>query len=917
MKKILDWIVYHPKLATIIILTLIAVSSVKIMNLTIDSSAEGLMVEGDPERAFYEDFKKTFGSDNLTVVSVKSLKGDVFNEKTLKLIDELTNQFSKLEGVTKVTSLVTVNKIKGENDSLNTDKLITNIPNDEADLDTIRKDTMMNYIFVKNIISSDGKATAININTENRNGDINFNTKISTSINNIIDKHKGNHEIYQIGTPLIKVTFSSYIAGDQKTLIPLAVILIMITLALTFRSPIAMMLPMITGGLSVMATFAFMTLMGYPINVLTAIVPVLLIAIGCTEDVHMISEYLTAIKEGKTKIEALLIMAGHSALPITITSSTTIIGFASLIINDITILKQFGAVAGFGLAANFIITITLIPSCLTFFNIPAVAIRERDAIHKQSSFLDRLLKGIININENYGNQILIVTAIIVVLSIYGATRLEVNTDFISYFKENTDIRKRIKDMHETMSGAMGFSIVVDTKKADGAKDPELLNQIAGLQRFIEKQEMIDKTISLADYMMLTNREMNDGKKEMLKIPDSSDLVAQYMLIIGEDDLKQYVNNDYSKLHIMVRHNLTSSSELTKVLKAIQGYIDENLSKDLVIKFTGEGILINNAADSMVINEIYSLLSTIVIIFFIMSGLFMSFKAGFVSMIPNIIPIFFNFGIMTVFNLPLNTGTCMVSAIAIGIAVDDTVHFMVRYHKELMKTNSQKDAINNTLIGEGEAVLSSSFALTLGFGILMLSNFNPTIHFGLLASLTMIMASLMDLFLSPIILTHFQFVTIWDLVSLKLDKEVTKKSPLFVDFTHSQAKKVMLMGSIKKVAKGDYLIKQGDIGNEMYMVVTGQVEVVHSSMDDTTKSICMLKQGALVGEMALLAQGLRFTNVIAFEDSELLTIDEKALKRIQRRYPWIASKLFLNIAKILTDRLGKQIVDKTIVIPKPN
>lgn len=903
MKKIIPWIVRHPVISVFILSVAISLTIFRVAEVEIDPSSEGMMVEGDPEREYYERFKETFGSDTLTVVVIKSKDGDVFTEETLTLIKNLTDELEDLDGVTDVHSLTRVNRIQGDGDFLNTDDLIYEVPSDEASLKEIRRDAFRNYINVGSILSEDGKVAAINIFTEKRLYDRGFNKRVSDEIERLINTYKGEHNLYQIGGPLTKITFSSYIASDQKTIIPWSVLIILIILFLSFRSSVAVFLPIFTGGLSILTTLGFMTLLGYPINVITVIVPSLLIVIGCTEDVHMLAIYAAKLREGLEKKEAIMYMAVHSALPISLTSLTTFLGFATLSINKITILKQFGIVSSFGLFANFIVTIIVIPSALHLFSAPKVFQQSVKGRRAKRRDIDALLDGIVSLNKNHRLAIALCTIALVLLALLGALRLDVNTDYISYFKEGSFIRERVSSIHNDLSGAQSFNIIVETGEEDRVKEPNILKQMVGLQEYIGGMG-VDKSVSLADFIKIVNREMNGGRIDKEAIPGSRELVAQYLLLLGDLDLEKYVNDDRSTANIVVRHNINSSGELSILLDQIKEYINSNLSRSLTVRFTGEGILINNASDAMVIGQIQSLGLALLAVFIIMTILFMSIKAGIIAMISNTIPILLNFGIMGWLGIPLNTGTSMVGAIALGIAVDDTIHFMVRYQRELRATNDQDMAIAHTLHGEGKPILFTSTALAVGFGILVLSNFNPTINFGLLAGLVMIYALMADLFVNPVVLLTVHLITLWDFLQLKLKKDITKDSTIFRNLSHFEAKKVVLLGSLRSAQAGELILKQGEKGEDMYIIVSGKVKVSVGGGEEE-KDVCNLSEGEIFGEMALLGEGVRSANIVALEDTELLRIDDNALERVRRRFPWIAAKLFKNMSGIISDRLRTQ------------
>ncbi|MBW2661355.1 MAG: cyclic nucleotide-binding domain-containing protein, partial [Deltaproteobacteria bacterium] len=293
----------------------------------------------------------------------------------------------------------------------------------------------------------------------------------------------------------------------------------------------------------------------------------------------------------------------------------------------------------------------------------------------------------------------------------------------------------------------------------------------------------------------------------------------------------------------------------------------------------------------------------VLIFIIMSILFVNVKAGVLSLIPNLFPIVLNFGIMGIFGIPLNTGTAMVAAIAIGIAVDDTIHLMSRYNTEMRVLQSQDKAVNVCMHAEIRPIISTSIALSLGFAVLGFSNFVPVISFGLLSSMVMIFAIIGDLFITPILLSSTQLMTLWDMIGLRLQRAVIKESELFCDLRPWQIKRVVLLGKVLANKAGELALVQGEKGSSMYLLLEGTAEVVTKDKK-TGRDIVLTKlnPGDVFGEIALVEPGLRSADVRVLEPINYLEIDWNSLKRIQRIYPRIAGRLFLNLSRILGERL---------------
>ncbi len=372
MKKILPWVVNHPLVSCVSLVIAIALLMPKVHTIELNSDMEQFLPVGDPQTEYYEHFfKDTFGSDVLSVVVVKPKAGDVFTQGTLSLIEALTEGFEGIDEVDRVLSLTSVHRIKGEGDLVSTDKLIKDIPEDSDGLRRIREEALNNDQFLGYIVSSDARAAAINIYTEKPEDDKAFKKRFVDQVTSIINKNnREDIDVYHVGAPRATGTFLNNIEKDQKTVNMAVLVVIVIFLFWAYRTPIAVVLPIVTTGLSVAATFGFLSLMNYPITPYIALVPGLILVVGSTEDMHILSLYFHQLRNGLDKPEAIMFSVRQSALPITLTSLTTIIGFGTLALNETTIIRQFGIGMAFGLFANYVATIITVPSLLRLFKVP-------------------------------------------------------------------------------------------------------------------------------------------------------------------------------------------------------------------------------------------------------------------------------------------------------------------------------------------------------------------------------------------------------------------------------------------------------------------------------------------------------------------------------------------------------------------
>jgi len=250
---------------------------------------------------------------------------------------------------------------------------------------------------------------------------------------------------------------------------------------------------------------------------------------------------------------------------------------------------------------------------------------------------------------------------------------------------------------------------------------------------------------------------------------------------------------------------------------------------------------------------------------------------------------------------LNLGTSLIAAIALGIAVDSTIHYMARLNQELRGETDQTAAIVRTMGSVGVPIVYAMLALFLGFLVFSLSSFVPIQNFGILAGVTMLTALVANLALLPALLATTKIITIWDLLGVRLGNDPARTIPLFAGLRPAQARIVVLMGEMRRFGRGDTIVRRGDQGREMFVIIRGVTEVWAGS-DHDRKRVAQHERGDVFGEMALVRHNERSADVVAASDVELLAVDERFLERIQRRYPRIASKVFLNLTRILSDRL---------------
>ena len=905
VKSIMEWSRLHPVIVIIIAGIITAFFALQLPKVRVDASASRMMVKEDPNRIFYEETIETFGSDNTTVIYIKD--ENLFTYEKLEAIEEIFYNLQDVPGVSRVNGLFNVKNFKGVDGFLDTNPLLDPIPEEQEDINRAMKDAINSPLMLGSMISKDGNVMAISVIAEPDLKDEEFDKRFSIAIDKVIAPLKGKvDKVFQIGTPLTRRSIVDNILEDQRTLVPVGVAILLVLLVVGLKTFNGAIIPVITGGVSVIWAVGFMTMLGIPIQVLTVIMPCLILVLGATEDIHIISEYFKGIEEGKNKLQAIDYMAHKVSTAIALTAFTTFIGFASIILNNLTLLKEFGIASSFGLFVNFWITITMVPAFLRFFGKSKSPFEKKHTNGKEGGKLFKwVAENSIRIVKTRKKLAVILYCFLTLISFYGVTKIKVDNDLLGYFKASSDLRVKADRLHEDLAGAQTFYAVLNAHEKGAFKRAEALKKLFTIQSYIDGSGDFDNSVSLANNIALVNREMNGGTQDQYFIPDKDELISQYLLFFTREDIDRYVSSDYSEANIIVRHNLSSSYDLkaalNKLTEMLKGQLD---GSGIDYRYTSESILINNAAESIAVGQVQSLALMGFIIFVIMCFLFVNLKAGFLSLVPNLFPIILLYGVMGIFNVPLNPGTAMIAAIAIGIAVDDTIHFMVRYNEEMRILNNQAHAMESSIREETRPVVTTSIALALGFASLGFSNFVPLIYFGLLSAMVMILALISDMIITPMLLVSTKLITLWDMLALKLREKVIKESPLFQNMSKWQIKKIVLMAHSKTFNKGDLIIKQGTKERTMYLILDGSVQVESTRADGHKTVFGELHDGEIFGEIALVDEVERTADVVALkDDTQMIEIDWKSLERIRKILPNVSSKLFLNISRILGKRLA--------------
>ena len=591
-------------------------------------------------------------------------------------------------------------------------------------------------------------------------------------------------------------------------------------------------------------------------------------------------------------------------LALVLTGLTTVCGFVATGLSGLPILKDFGITTGLGMFARFLISVFLLPAFLRW--LVQVSSKEGEV---DQSLLSGLLNPFVSLIMNKivprPRFAIVFVGFLVCIAVVFAFKIRMSNDLVSFLGEQSETVQKLDQVAENMSGTKMLMLVLHADKGDFRK-PQKLERLEAITESIRNKPEVDSVLSFSDLLGRVHSKLNRNPelvKEGSKLPIKSSTIEQYLLFFNPGDLKPYISEDFSEANIKIRCHLNDSEQLNIFARELEKELSEGSFGVLHYTLTGKALLLAKSVDEVITTQITSLVVMILLVFLVCSGLFLSIRCGILSIVCNLIPIVLVFGLMGMLDVSLNIGTCMVAAVTLGIAIDDTLHLLVRFNGKLKELKNERLAVEAALREEFIPVVSTSIALAGGFAVLASSSFLPVRQFGMMSAVVMVLAILIDLVFTPVLFGSVRLVTLWDLLGLKLRKALLLNSPFFEGLTLWQAKKLILASDVEEYHQGDVVMREGEVGDKMYVVLSGQLDVFKSA-GQAEIYLATLKMGDVFGETAVVTKSPRSASIRAIEATKLLMLDQEALGGLRRFSPFLASRIFLNLAAILGKRLAE-------------
>ena len=742
MEKLLNNLLKFKWLTMIVILVISAFFVMEMKeNTRMETNLDKYMPQDHPAFIYSDSAESWFNIKDGIIIALENKKG-IYNTATLDTLKKLTKRFQKFDEINKddVTSLYTADNIVGTEDGMDVKAFFKRVPKSEAKLKKLQENVRSNEMVYGRLVSTDETVTVII-------AEIGDDVFTQDFYNRILETAKAAEtddiKIYVEGRPIVEGTMALLGPADMKKMVPIVLLVIFVVLFLTLRSLKGTLITLGVVLFSTIWAFGLMAVTGIPVYAVSTMIPVMLIAIGVADGIHLYSHLHTFVDHNPTasKLEATTDMIKHMWKPVIMTSVTTAVGFISLLTSQVYPVKYFGLFTAFGVMIAMVFSLVFLPAGIMIFGLPKpkpVNHDEDKEGHSHSKLANNFAAWVIK--NKYVS--IIGSALIIVASIIGMQEIWINSSFLEKFEKNSDIVQTDKFINEHFGGTSTLNLILDAKgQKDAFKRPEVLKLMDKMQKdVVGKLQVVGNSFSLADYIDRMNKVMNADKEEYNCIPDNQDMIAQYLLLYemsgDPENLNKVVDYDYEKANVTFQLKSDNSKAMNAALAVIHNYEDDFKKLGITMNYAGSGYKGLVFTDLILEGQIMSLILSLIIIIVLISLMFKNIKIGLIASVPIILTALISFGIMGFLGIPLNTTTALLSSIAIGIGIDYAVHFLEQYRNNAATTDDKMATAQKTMAHSGRAIIYNAIVVIAGFLVLLFSVFPPNRELGALVSLNM-------------------------------------------------------------------------------------------------------------------------------------------------------------------------------------
>jgi predicted RND superfamily exporter protein len=739
----------------------------QIRNLHVVVDPNATLPHQHPYVAATREAELVFRLKHQVLIGVTARTGDVFTPEILAKVQRITDSLADLPGVEKKSVFSLARRAKniiGTAGGLDVLPLMETIPKTEPEIKAVREAVRNNPVYVDAIISRDGRTAAIlaDFNTDPRGFQ-----GIVDKVRPIVDRERDDSvEIAMGGRPVYLAQLERY-SQRAELLFPIAVLVVGLIHYEAFRTLQGLLLPLVTALLAVVWGLGMMGLVHAPMDAFNVTTPILIFAVAAGHAVQILKRYYEeyhrlglrggapAAETSRQAVVESLVRVGPAMLAAGIVAG---LGFLSLVIFEVATIRTFGVFTALGIFSALVLELTFIPALRSLLPPPGGRETRRESERRG---WDRITETIAGWVLGRGRQrIYAGVAVLLVVWTVAAMRVVVDTPLRSYFFENLPFQKDDRALNARLGGTNRLYVLIEGSGEGSIKDPQVIRAMEATQRFLEAQPQVGKTVSVADFIRRMNRAMHADDPAYDRIPESRDLVAQYLLaysLSGElEDLDSYVDDRYRSANILVLLKTDSTAYTQELISKLKADLPAKFGAQVRIEFGGDLAETAALTETIVHEKLLNILQIAAVIFVITSAVFRSLIAGILVLVPLALAVLANFGLMGLLGIRLNIATSVISAMAVGLGADYAIYLVYRLREELDQSRDEALAVRTALTTAGKATLFVASAVAGGYGLLALSwGFNIHIWFAILIVSAMLVSCLGALTLLPSLILTFR------------------------------------------------------------------------------------------------------------------------------------------------------------------
>lgn len=805
------FVIRHRIAAVLISFAVTAALLAQLPKLTIDNSPEAMLLDDDPAVVAYDAFREQFGREDrvLVLIDTPDPFAPAFLEKLRRLHRAIESDVPYVEAV---DSLINARVVEGDESGLVVGELLERWPESAADYEAIRRRALANPLYRDTLLCADGGCTALAITpwtygtldesedllagfdepsegsgsgqgaassdaesgaepgaeavaegASDGRGELLTSAQGDELIRRLLDllasESTPDFRPHVAGELAMVYRINTGMAQDLAIFMPATLIAIAALLAFIFRRAVAVVLPLMIVVLSLASTLGLMIVLGIPGSTAVQILPVFLLTVGVCDAVHILAIAYQRRQEGASQPDAIAFAIRHTGLAVCMTSATTAAGMASFLTAEMGAIRDLGLIAPIGVGLAWLYTMVTLPALLA---IVPMRVRAGVAVDPADRPIDRFLMGAGRFAARRPGLVLVPTLILTGIAIFGTLRVGFSHNALNWFAPEDWARRDFAEIDRRLGGSVSLELVFDAGEDGGLDDPERLRAIDAFVGRVRAMAVppvsIGTSFSLLDIVKETHSALNEGRPEARAIPDSREAVAQELLLFessGSDDAREFVDADHRRTRVNLRLPFVDALAFPPFLRALDALAAESLGAGLAFERTGVMTLLSQVFAAVIESMARSYVGALVLITPLMMLILGSFRRGLVAMIPNVLPILAVLGVMGFLGIKLDSTTMMIGAMIIGIAVDDTIHFMHKFHRHFGETGDLEFAVCETLRTTGSAMLFTSVALTLGFLVFGASDMRNIRIFGLFSAFATFVAFAADLWVAPALLSAIE------------------------------------------------------------------------------------------------------------------------------------------------------------------